>query len=97
MRGTVPAKVGDSVMAGEFGQGEILYSPECSVSVKPGAVVPIEAAPPCAATGEVEGAEAPSEGFSTGQILLGVGVAGGIAGGIYALSGGGGSDGPIEP
>ncbi len=44
--GTADAKVGDSVMAGEYGVGEIVYSPTCVVTVKPGTVVAVEAGLP---------------------------------------------------
>ncbi|GAF78524.1 unnamed protein product, partial [marine sediment metagenome] len=39
--GTANAKIGDSVMAGEYGVGQIVYSSSCVVTVKPGAVVTV--------------------------------------------------------
>jgi hypothetical protein len=97
--GTADAKVGDSVMAGEYGVGEIVYSPTCVVTVKPGAVVAVEAGLPeqCSGADWATNTEPAAEGFSTGTILLGVGVAGGIGVGIYAATSGGGSDKGASP
>lgn len=44
--GTAQARVGDSVMAGEFGVGQIIYANGCVITVTPGAVVSVEAQPP---------------------------------------------------
>jgi hypothetical protein len=97
--GTGNAKVGDSVMAGEYGVGEIVYSDTCVVTVRPGSIVTVEAGLPeqCLGADEPTNAEATSEGLSTGTILLGVGVAGGIGVGIYAATSGGDSDKPLDP
>lgn len=97
--GMAEAKIGDTVMASEYGVGEIVYSPTCVVTVKPGTVVAVEAGLPeqCAAAEWSTNTEPASEGFSTGTILLGVGVAGGIGVGIYAATSGGGSDKGASP
>ena len=99
--GTAQVRVGDSVMAGEFGVGQISYANGCAVTVRPGAVVAIEAQASCAAaedwsTNVVDPASA-SGGLSTGQILLGVAIAGGVGAGVYALTQGGGDDKPASP
>ena len=47
--GTVQGRVGDSVMAGEFGVGQITYANGCAVTVRPGTVVAIEAQSSCEA------------------------------------------------
>lgn len=44
--GTTQARVGDSVMAGEFGAGQIIYANGCVITVTPGAVVSVEARAP---------------------------------------------------
>ena len=100
--GTAQVRVGDSVMAGEFGVGQISYANGCAVTVRPGAVVAIEAQASCAAaedwsTNVVDPASPASEGLSTGQILLGVAIAGGVGAGVYALTQGGGDDKPASP
>lgn len=115
--GATQANVGDSVMAGEFGVGQIMYAPGCVITVRPGTVKKVEATPPASCQVAPEQAASPeappdwstnaeaasnadpaSEGFTTGQILLGAGIAGGIGVGIFALSGGGGgSDSPASP
>jgi len=88
--GAAEVKVGDSVMAGAYGVGQIVYSPTCVVTVKPGTVVTVEAGLPeqCSAAQSdgLTNAEPASQGFSTGQILLGAGIVGGIGVGIYALT-----------
>jgi hypothetical protein len=102
--GTANAKVGDSIMAGEYGVGEIVYSPTCVVTLRPGTVVTVEAGLPKQCSGADESTadestndEATSGGLSTGTILLGVGVAGGIGVGIYAATSGGDSDKGASP
>jgi len=97
--GAGDAKVGDSVMAGEYGVGEIVYSDTCVVTVRPGSVVTVEAGLPeqCSGTDQPTNDEVASGGLSTGTILLGAGVAGGIGVGIYAATSGGDSDKPIDP
>ncbi len=96
--GTAQVRVGDSVMAGEFGVGQITYANGCSVTVRPGTVVPIEAQASCAAAEDWStNVDPASEGLSTGQILLGVAIAGGVGAGVYALTQGGGDDKPASP
>ena len=96
--GTVQGHVGDSVMAGEFGVGQITYANGCAVTVRPGTVVAIEAQASCAATDDWStNVDPASEGLSTGQILLGVAIAGGVGAGVYALTQGSGVDKPASP
>ena len=97
--GTAQVRVGDSVMAGEFGVGQITYANGCAVTVRPGTVVPIEAQAVSCATAEdwSTNVDPASEGLSTGQILLGVAIAGGVGAGVYALTQGGGDDKPASP
>jgi hypothetical protein len=97
--GTAQVRVGDSVMAGEFGVGQISYANGCAVTVRPGAVVAIGAQASCAAADDwsTNVVDPASEGLSTGQILLGVAIAGGVGAGVYALTQGGGDDKPASP
>lgn len=85
--GTAQGHVGDSVMAGEFGVGQITYANGCAVTVRPGTVVAIEAQSSCKAAHDwPTNVDPASGGLSTGHILLGAAVAGGIGVGIYALT-----------
>ena len=91
---TAQADVGDSVMAGEYGVGQIIYANGCVVPVRPGTVVTVEAQPPASckvAATQTTTVEPTGGGLPTGQVLLGAAIAGGIGVGIYALAGGGGS------
>ena len=92
---TAQADVGDSVMAGEYGVGQIIYANGCVVPVRPGTVVTVEAQPPAScqvAASETTTVEPTGASLPTGQVLLGTAIAGGIGVGIYALSSGGGDD-----
>ena len=85
--GTAQGHVGDSVMAGEFGVGQITYANGCAVTVRPGTVAAIEAQASCTAAHDWStNVDPASEGLSTGHILLGAAIAGGIGVGIYALT-----------
>ena len=85
--GTVQGHVGDSVMAGEFGVGQITYANGCAVTVRPGTVVAIEAQSSCKAAHDWSPNHDPaSGGLSTHHVLLGAAIAGGIGVGIYALT-----------
>jgi len=96
--GTAQVRVGDSVMAGEFGVGQITYANGCAVTVRPGTVVAIKAQASCTAANDWStNVDPASEGLSTGQILLGVAIAGGVGAGVYALTQGGGDDKPASP
>jgi hypothetical protein len=99
--GTAEGKVGDSVMAGEYGVAQIVYSSSCVVTVKPGTVVTVEAGLPEQCSGADSDwstdTEPASEGLSAGQILLGAGIAGGIGVGIYAATSGADSDKGASP
>lgn len=44
--GAAQAEAGDSVMAGEFGVGQIIYANGCVITVRPGTVVTVKAEPP---------------------------------------------------
>ena len=94
--GTVQGHVGDSVMAGEFGVGQITYANGCAVTVRPGTVVAIEAQSSCKAAHDwpTNAHPASGGGLSTGHILLGAAIAGGIGVGIYALTR---DDKPVSP
>ena len=95
--GTAQVRVGDSIMAGEFGVGQITYANGCAITVRPGTVVAIESQASCKAADDwstnVDPASA-SGGLSTGQILLGAAIAGGVGVGAYALTQ---SDKPASP
>ncbi len=96
--GTAQGKVGDSVMAGEFGVGQIIYANGCVVTVRPGAVVPIVTNPSCETS--VKGSTNPDpahKAISTQHILVGTAVAGGIGAGIYFLTKSSGDDKPASP
>ncbi len=97
--GTAQVRVGDSVMAGEFGVGQISYANGCAVTVRPGTVVAIESQASCAAAEDwsTNVVDPASEGLSTGHIHLGVAIAGGVGAGVYALTQGGGDDKPASP
>jgi len=100
--GTAQVRVGDSIMAGEFGVGQITYANGCAITVRPGTVVAIESQASCKAADDwstnVDPASASaSGGLSTGQILLGAAIAGGVGAGVYALTQGGGDDKPASP
>jgi hypothetical protein len=85
--GTAQGRVGDSIMAGEFGVGQITYANGCAVTVRPGTVVAIEAQASCKAAHDWStNLDPASGGLSTGHILLGAAIAGGIGVGIYALT-----------
>ncbi len=85
--GTAQAHVGASVMAGEFGVGQVIYENGCVVTVRPGTVVAIEAQSSCKAAHDWStNLDPASGGLSTGHILLGAAIAGGIGVGIYALT-----------
>jgi len=86
--GTAQAKAGDSVMAGEYGVGQIIYENGCVINVRPGTVVSVEAAPPpsCKAADGSTTREPHPEGLATQHILLGTAITGGLGIGIYALS-----------
>lgn len=91
--GTTQARVGDSVMAGEFGLGQIIYANGCVITATPGAVVSVEARAPIVVqdpSGMVLASSAGSRGgLSTHHVLVGTAVAGGIGVGIYYLTKGG--------
>ena len=94
--GTAQAHVGDSVMAGEYGVGQIIYENGCVITVRPGTVVVVEAGSP----GSCEAADLSSsgaEGSSAGYYLLGAAVVGGIVVGVVALSGGDSDKKPASP
>ncbi len=94
--GTAQGRVGDSVMAGEFGVGQITYANGCVVTVRPGSVVTIEARSSCKAADDWSTNVGPaSEGLSTHHILLGAAVVGGIGVGIYFLTKS--DDNPMSP
>ena len=96
--GTAQVRVGDSVMAGEFGVGQITYANGCAVTVRPGSVVAIEGQASCKVADDWStNVDPASGGLSTGQILLGVAIAGGVGAGVYALTQGGGDDKPASP
>ena len=96
--GTEQVRVGDSVMAGEFGVGQISYANGCAVTVRPGSVVAIEGQASCKVADDWStNVDPASGGLSTGQILLGVAIAGGVGAGVYALTQGGGDDKPASP
>lgn len=85
--GTAQGHVGDSVMAGEFGVGQITYANGCAVTVRPGTVVAIEAQSSCKAAHDWStNLDPASEGLSTQHVLLGAAVVGGIGVGIYFLT-----------
>jgi len=100
--GTAQVRVGDSIMAGEFGVGQITYANGCAITVRPGTVVAIESQASCKAADDwstnVDPASASaSGGLSTGPILLGAAIAGGVGGGVYALTQSSGDDKPASP
>ena len=93
--GTAQGRVGDSVMAGEFGVGQITYANGCAVTVRPGTVVAIKTQSSCkAAHAWPTNAD---RGLATEEILLGTAVAGGIGVGIYYLTKRSGDDKPASP
>lgn len=96
--GTTRAKIGDSVMAGEYGVGRITYPNGCVITVRPGTVVKIDANPPCETPADWSAnLEPTATGLSTHHILLGAGIAAGIGGGIWALTQSGDDDKPSSP
>jgi len=72
------ANVGDKVMAGAGASATVVYSAGCSVQVATGAVVTVQAEPPC-----VGGL---TQGVDPAVVLGGVVVAGAIVGAVILLS-----------
>jgi hypothetical protein len=86
-------KPGDSVLANPKGSAQIVYSDCATVEVKPGDVVYVGEAPPCA-VGAEGAAGLGGAGHSSGLIVGGLAVAAGI-GIVVGVSGG--SDKPASP
>ncbi|MES0385140.1 MAG: hypothetical protein ABUJ98_11210 [Hyphomicrobium sp.] len=100
--GAAQAEAGDSVMAGEFGVGQIIYANGCVITVRPGTVVRVKAEPPssCNAAAISPANRVPTyEGLSRSRhhILLGAAIAGGAGVGIYYLTKSSGDDKPASP
>ena len=98
--GAAQAEAGDSVMAGEFGVGQIIYANGCVITVRPGTVVTVkaEAPPTCNAAANSPAHRVPTyEGLSRHHILLGAAIAGGAGVGIYYLTKSSGDDKPASP
>lgn len=96
--GTAQAKVGDSVWAGEFGSGQIIYANGCVVTVRPGSVVSVEPQSSC----KTPAAWSPHDtsvhgGLSAHHVLLGTAGVAGIGVGIYYLTKSSDDDKPASP
>lgn len=99
--GSAQAGAGDSVMAGEFGVGRIIYANGCEVTVKPGTVVTVKAEPSSSCkTPAAWGSKSPpvlGAGLSTHHVLVGTAVAAGVGVGIYYLTKSSDDDTPASP
>jgi hypothetical protein len=91
--GTAQVEAGGAVMAGPGGLGQIVYSDGCKVPVRPGAVVVVASASPCA-----RGQDFPALGENAALgYAVGLGAAAAVGAGTYEATSQHNASAPASP